>query len=108
METTTITSTLLSFLSSPFLTSSGRAGEFSDVISGLISKTFRLQSDIGHQVNGATPQNFSRRMAGKTQLNAETVALQSTEPGSDGASVHPELRFFSLKMQVEAGGAAPR
>lgn len=86
VEMTMITSAMLHSQSSPLLISSGRAGDLSDVFSSLISKTLRLPSDTGHPVSDAIPQVFSRRTAGRNQQHMEKAALQSPEPGTDGAS----------------------
>ena len=54
-KVTVITPALLSPLPYPLLISSGRAGDFSGVFPSLISRTFTLQSDIGHHVMDAAP-----------------------------------------------------
>jgi len=102
---TVIRSVLLHSFSSPLLISSGRTGDFSDVVSSLISKTRRLQSDIGHPMNVTIPQIVSGRMAGKNQLHMKTAAPHSAEPGTDGAS-RSEAHF--AKMQEAASKTAPR
>lgn len=75
------------------------------MFSHLISKTRRLQSDIGHPMNVTVPQIFCGRMAGKRQLHMKTAALPGAEPGTDGAS-RSEVHF--AKMQEAASIAAPR